>query len=178
MSTSATARTTATRAALDVRRIAMLVLSIAGVGVAGYLTWAKLTNTVVMCLGATATGESGCHTVEMSPYSQWVIPPGSPTGLRIPTAAFGVAMYVALIVLILIAMTQLRWRVLAEQTIFAMSFAGVLYSAYLTYLELFVINAICQWCVSSAVIVTLIFVLSIPGVRQPPIDEEDEELEE
>jgi uncharacterized membrane protein len=42
-----------------------------------------------------------------------------------------------------------------------MSGFGVLFSAWLTYLELFVIRAICQWCVVSAVIVVAIFVVSL-----------------
>jgi uncharacterized membrane protein len=41
---------------------------------------------------------------------------------------------------------------------------GVTFSAYLTYVEAFVINAWCQWCVISAVLITLIFLASIPEV--------------
>ena len=47
-------------------------------------------------------------------------------------------------------------RTLADQAIFGIAFAGVLYSAYLTYIELFVLRKICPWCVASAAIVTLI----------------------
>jgi uncharacterized membrane protein len=43
---------------------------------------------------------------------------------------------------------------------------GVLFSAYLTYLEAFVIHAWCQWCVSSAIIMVLAFLASLPEVRR------------
>ena len=49
---------------------------------------------------------------------------------------------------------------------FAVALAGALYSAYLTYLELFEIEAICAWCVASAAVVTLIALLSAPDLRQ------------
>jgi uncharacterized membrane protein len=54
----------------------------------------------------------------------------------------------------------LRW-------VFAGSLAGVLYAIYLTYLELYVINAICFWCVVSAIIITLICILSGLALRRP-----------
>jgi uncharacterized membrane protein len=45
--------------------------------------------------------------------------------------------------------------------VFGISLIGVLYSAYLTYLELFVILAVCKWCVASAVIMVVFFLLSL-----------------
>ena len=54
-----------------------------------------------------------------------------------------------------------RWSVYFVLAIFGFSLMGVLYSAYLTYLELFVIYAICRWCVASAVIMAVFFILSI-----------------
>ena len=47
-----------------------------------------------------------------------------------------------------------------------LSGGALLFSAYLTYLELFVIHAICRWCVGSAVIITAIFVLSLLDARR------------
>jgi len=44
--------------------------------------------------------------------------------------------------------------------------AGFLFTLYLTYLELFVIHAICRWCVGSAVIMTVIWVLAVSGLRR------------
>ncbi|MGW8180364.1 MAG: vitamin K epoxide reductase family protein, partial [bacterium] len=83
-----------------------------------------------------------------------------------PVALLGLVAYTTLF-----ALTLLRGHV-AEHldnyiplAIFGISFIGVLYSAYLTYLELFVIYAICRWCVSSALIITAIFLLSLPGLK-------------
>ena len=56
-----------------------------------------------------------------------------------------------------------RWVPLV---LFGVSAVGVAFSAYLTYLEAFVIHAWCQWCVISAILVTLIFLLSLPGLRR------------
>jgi uncharacterized membrane protein len=56
-----------------------------------------------------------------------------------------------------------RWVALA---LFGLSGVGVVFSAWLTYLEAFVIHAWCQWCVISAILITLIFLLSLPGLRQ------------
>jgi len=71
----------------------------------------------------------------------------------------------------LFALTLLRTRIpdpwddYVPLAIFGISLIGVLYSAYLTYLELFVIHAICRWCVSSAIIITAIFLLSLPDLE-------------
>ena len=54
-----------------------------------------------------------------------------------------------------------QWAAYTALAIFGVSLVGVLYSAYLTYLELFVIYAICRWCVASAVIMAVFFILSI-----------------
>ncbi len=82
----------------------------------------------------------------------------------IPIATFGLAMYLGMLGLLLAH----RVGPAAGQPIlivwfFAVALAGVLYSAYLTYLELWVIEAICLWCVASALVVTAIFVLSFPA---------------
>jgi uncharacterized membrane protein len=57
------------------------------------------------------------------------------------------------------------WSPYLALAIFGVSFIGVLYSAYLTYIELFVIYAICRWCVASAMIMAVIFLLSIFNLR-------------
>jgi uncharacterized membrane protein len=128
------------------------LLALAGIGVSGYLTWAHLANQSVAC------GQSqGCDIVQQSVYSEIA---------GIPIALFGLLAYVTLFVL-----AMLRGHVpdnLEEYiplAIFGISLIGVLYSAYLTYLELFVIYAICRWCVSSAVIITAIFLFSLPDLK-------------
>jgi uncharacterized membrane protein len=69
------------------------------------------------------------------------------------------------------ALTMLRGRIpehldtYIPLDIFGISLLGVLYSTYLSYLELFVIYAICRWCVSSALIITAIFDLSLLDLK-------------
>lgn len=140
-------------AGVDRRLWLMRGLALAGMGVSGYLTWAHLADQSVAC------GQSqGCDIVQQSIYSE--------VG-GIPVALLGLLAYIALL-----ALTLLRGRISEDLdtyiplAIFGISLIGVLYSAYLTYLELYVIYAICRWCVSSAIITTAIFLLSIPDLKE------------
>jgi uncharacterized membrane protein len=124
----------------------VLVLSVLGLGVAGYLTYAHYNQDALVCtIGS-------CHTVQSSKYAM--------IG-GVPIAIFGAAMYVALGALA--AARRFHVGPLAYDTAtmaaFGIVLAGFVYAAYLTYVELFVIDAICQWCVSSAIITTLILAL-------------------
>jgi uncharacterized membrane protein len=136
----------------DWRLWLMRLLSLAGMGVSAYLAWTHLAHQSVAC------GQSqDCDIVQQSIYSEIA---------GIPVALLGLIAYAALF-----ALTLLRGRVsdprgdFVPLAIFGISLIGVLYSAYLTYLELFVIHAICRWCVSSAVIITAIFLLSLSDLR-------------
>jgi uncharacterized membrane protein len=137
---------------VDWRLWLMRLLALAGMGVSGYLTWAHLAGQAVAC------GQSGgCDIVQQSVYSE--------VG-GIPVALLGLVAYTALLTL-----TLVRDRIPADLdsyvplAIFGISLIGVLYSAYLTYLELYVIYAICRWCVSSAIIMTAIFFLSLVDLK-------------
>ena len=130
----------------------MRLLALAGIGVSGYLTWAHLAGQSVVC------GPShSCDTVQQSVYSEVA---------GIPVALFGLLAYLAIFFL-----TLLRGHISEDLdsyiplAVFGISLIGVLYSAYLTYLELFVIYAICWWCVSSAIIITALFLLSLPDLK-------------
>jgi uncharacterized membrane protein len=129
---------------------ALLILALLGVGMTSYLTWVSLTSDV----DPFCTGIGDCVAVQASEYADIA---------GIPIAAFGLAMYVGLLGL-LAARRAGPWRAatLLPAWTFAIALSGVLYSAYLTYLELFVLQAICVWCVASALLVTGIFVLAVP----------------
>ena len=137
---------------VDRRLWLMRLLALAGIGVSGYLTWAHLANQSVAC------GQSqGCDIVQQSVYSEIA---------GIPIALFGLLAYLALFILTLLrGYGPESFEGYIPLAIFGISLIGVLYSAYLTYLELFVIYAICRWCVSSAVIITVIFLLSLPDLK-------------
>ena len=130
----------------------MLVLALAGIGVAGYLSYAYLADQAIAC------GQSqGCDLVAQSGYSRI---------FGIPIAVFGLLAYIALVIL-LVAHGRIGENLEAyvPLAMLGISLIGVLFSAYLTYLELFVILTVCKWCVASALIMTAFFVLSIFEMR-------------
>jgi uncharacterized membrane protein len=112
-----------------------------GIGVAVYIAIADSGGGSPVCLA----GGSGCQTVADSSYSHLF-------GVNI--AAFGIAGYV-----LLLAASLLRGDA-ARMGGFGLALIGFGYSVYLTWLELFKIEAICQWCVASAVLMTILFVLN------------------
>ncbi len=127
---------------------AQTVLSAAGIAVSGYLTYVHTANKIVYC------GEySGCATVQASPYS---------TFYGIPIALGGVLLY-----LLLLALSVVELRLPGESALwvryafFGFSLVGLLYSMYLTYLELFVIFSVCLWCLTSALILLLTTLISV-----------------
>lgn len=128
-------------------------LALIGVFVATYLTLYKLG-----VIGELTCSVQGCETVNSS---RWA------TFLGFPVAAWGVAFYAAMFVVALIGTSgDYEGEKNISQALTLMSGVGVLFSAWLTYLELFVIHAICIWCVISAVIVTAIFILSLRDLRE------------
>lgn len=123
-------------------------LALVGIFVALYLTLYKMG-----AIGHLACGLGGCERVNTS---KWAMFAGA------PVAAWGLAFYVATFIVAMVG-TSPSWvdRREIAYLLAGMSFVGVAFSAWLTYLELFVIDAICKYCVTSAVIVTAIFVVSI-----------------
>src|SRR5690606_38446978 len=117
--------------------------SIAGIAVAGYLTYLHYN------VGALVCGVGECEIVQSSKYSQM---------FGIPIAIFGLLMYLAILALIIVRHTMSDWSDLASTGILVLLIAGTIYAAYLTYLELEVIRAICQWCVISAIITVLLLI--------------------
>lgn len=134
------------------RRVAaMAALALAGLGVATYLTAVHYSGGEPVC----AVGH-GCQTVQESEYADIA---------GVPVALIGLIGYVA----ILLSLVVLRGET-GRLARVAMTVVGFAFSAYLTYLELFVIDAICQWCVASAVIMTALLVLAVVDFLHPPDD--------
>ena len=132
--------------------MAVAILSLLGLFVSGYLALYNLGY-----LGDILCTVGGCETVQTSEYANF---------LGMPVALWGVGAYLSLLVVSLAGiqpgLAGKRWVALA---IFGLAAIGVAFSAYLTFLEAFVIEAWCQWCVISAVLIALIFLFSIPGLR-------------
>ncbi len=112
-----------------------------GIGVASYIAIEAAGGDAPACIA----GSSGCETVANSSYSHL---------LGVNIAVFGVVGYV-----LLLATALLRGDG-ARMAGFGLALAGFGYSVFLTYLELFKIEAICQWCVASAILMTLLFGLN------------------
>jgi uncharacterized membrane protein len=135
---------------------ATFALACLGVLDATYLLVYKLTNNNAMCIGS-----GGCHDVNFSSYSE--------IG-GIPVSVFGI---VAFLIIAGILLLEPRLKFAQENgslAIFGISLTGVAFTAYLTWLEIYVIHAICPFCVASAVIISLIFILAIIRlIKQPAL---------
>jgi len=128
-------------------RVILAVLGALGLAVATYLTITHYQGDSPVCLA----GGHGCETVQKSDYAELA---------GIPVPILGLFGY--LTVLLAAALPGDPGRILGV----AAGLIGFGFSVYLTYLELFVIDAICQWCVASAVIMTFVFAVSlVRGVR-------------
>jgi len=136
-----------------IHRMAIALLSLVGAFVAAYLWLYKLGR-----LGTIACGSGGCETVQLSSYSSF---------LGMDVALIGLVGYALILVVALAAVQPGRLDRPGPAGLLALlSGGGVLFAVYLTYLELFVIHAICRWCVASAVIITAIFVLAVLDLRR------------
>lgn len=135
------------------KRMWLAVLALMGVGVATYLSLYKLG-----IIGALTCSIGSCETVNTSSWAVF---------LGLPVAVWGLGFY-ALLFAITLMSVQPRWTgsVAMSKAILALTAWGVLFSGWLTVLELFVIHAICQWCVISAIIVTVMFVVSVAEYRE------------
>jgi len=128
------------------------VLAFIGVFLSTYLTLYKLGY-----IGELQCAVGSCETVNTS---RWA------TFLGLPVAAWGLGFYVSTLALVFVGIQERYADSRAiSLALVAMTGWGVLFSGWLTYLELFVIDAICMWCVISAGIVAIMFVVSLADLR-------------
>ena len=132
---------------------AIPILDLVGLGIATYLAYVEITHVDALC------GPIGeCNIVQTSSYALM---------LGIPVAVLGVVYYLAVGALWL-GQTYLRgrWANLTKLALLGLTFFGVLFSIFLTLLELFVVRAICSWCLGSAVTATVLMLLvAVPITR-------------
>jgi uncharacterized membrane protein len=129
---------------LNDRRLAYAigVVALIGLGVASYLTYVHYAGESPVCLA----GGGGCEKVQTSHYAKLA---------GIPVSVLGLVGYFVILVSLLIPGETGRFTGALTTLI------GFGFSLYLTYLELFKIHAICQWCVASAVLMTVLAVLTV-----------------
>ncbi len=139
---TAVANATARSVVSDRRlRIAIIIVCLLGIGDAGYLTYVHYAGLKVVCL----SGGGGCETVQASRYAKLG---------GVPVAVLGLIGYISIL-----GSTAIRGE-LGRAIAVTIAFVGFCFSLYLTYRELFTIHAICQWCVGSAVLMTVLVILT------------------
>ncbi len=134
-------------------RMSAAMLSLIGLFISGYLYLYKVGK-----IGSLACGTGGCETVQWSPWSRVA---------GIEVSLIGVLGYAGLLALSLAALqpglTHRNWPV---ALLSGLAGIGVLFTIYLTYLELFVIHAICRWCVASGVVILMLFITALIDLRR------------
>jgi uncharacterized membrane protein len=127
------------------------VLALVGIAIAGYLTWVHYAGLEPVCVG----GGGGCERVQSSRWAELA---------GIPVAVLGLGGYVAILASLLLP---------EEPGAFVAAFLALVgfgFSCWLTYVEIAKIDAICQWCVASAVIMTALALVGVARVLRgaPP----------
>src|SRR5688572_22236870 len=134
------------------KRMVVAALALAGIFLALYLLLYKLGM-----IGALTCSVGSCETVNTSKWAKF---------LGLPVAGWGVAWYIATFALAIVSIQEsFAGSKAISLAMLVLTSSGLLFSIYLTWLELFVIHAICQWCVVSAILVLVMFVLSVLDYR-------------
>jgi uncharacterized membrane protein len=129
-------------------RFSSVILAALGIIDSLYLTWVKITANPALCI----KGLGNCVTVNSSKYSEL---------FGIPIALLGALTYIVILACLLL---ENRYKFFADNGIYAVfgfSLFGTAFSIYLTYIEFAVIRATCPYCLTSAITILVIFVLSI-----------------
>jgi len=138
-----------------IRRQAIVLLALAGLLVAIYLWLYK-----IGVFGQLQCGTGSCELVQASRYAEL---------FGLPVALYGVGGYAALFV---VGLTGLQPRFVADRRVAwllaTLATVGFAFTVYLTGVELFVLHAVCRWCVASAAIMTTVWLLSVAGLRATP----------
>jgi len=127
--------------------IAGVILAILGAVDSAYLLWIKITGQVAACQNI-----GDCEAVNSSRYAELG---------GVPIALFGLLAYLLILVLFFLELKFPEWKDSLLLANFGVALGGTLYSFYLTYLEIFVLKAVCPFCVVSAVIIIILFIISI-----------------
>jgi uncharacterized membrane protein len=114
-------------------RLAAGLVALAGLAVAGYLTWAHFDDAALVCVAG-----GGCETVQESEYAEIA---------GIPVAMLGLGAYASLLALVVFDGPNAR---LAAAML---ALVGLVFSGYLLALQLFVIDTVCAWCLANDVVI-------------------------
>lgn len=133
---------------------ASFALVVLGLAVSIYMTIYKATSNDKMCLGS-----GDCHTVNTSKYSEI-------NGT--PVAVIGIIGYLALLATHFFENRNRFFKENSTLMIFGMSLTGFIFTVWLIYVEIALLDALCPFCVTSQVAMTLIFIIAVTRlIRQP-----------
>jgi uncharacterized membrane protein len=121
--------------------LAAILLGLLATAIAAYLTVTHYEESLLVC-----SVVSGCETVQSSKYA--MIGP-------VPVAVLGLIASAAMLAIAIARRVRPDWNVNATMALFGMALAGAIFLLYLTYLEIWVIEAICQWCVSFLIVMLI-----------------------
>jgi uncharacterized membrane protein len=125
-------------------RLATTLLAIAGLGIAAYLTYVRYAGAAIAC----STG--GCEKVQSSSYAELA---------GVPVAVIGLAGYA------LILATAFLSGEVGALAAAALTLGGFAFAVYLVYVQLGVIDAVCQWCIANDVVMAALVAVSLLRVR-------------
>ena len=131
---------------------ASIALVIIGIAVSIYMTIYKISNNDSMCLGS-----GDCSTVNASRFSEVN---------GIPVAVFGIVGYAAILFVHIFETRNLFFKKNGTLLIFGMALTGFLFTLWLVYVELALLNAICPFCVTSQAAMTIIFIIAVVRLFQ------------
>ena len=135
--------------------LSSVILAIVGLLDSLYLYWVKISNAYALC------GPIGdCESVNSSPYAEIA---------GIPIALLGAVAYLVILGFLLVERRGTFWVEYAPMIVFGVSLVGVLYSAYLTYVEVAILRAICPYCLLSAIVLVILLALTTVRLLRNPI---------
>lgn len=135
-------------------RTLSLVLVVAGLFVSGYLSYVKLTEVPMVCVGG---GVFNCEVVQNSVYSRL---------FGIPIAWLGFAVYVILGVLLVLEDRITFLREYGITLFFGINLFAWLFSMWLVYVQFVLLQALCPWCLTHETIITILFVVSVVRLKR------------
>ncbi len=131
-----------------------IALAVLGIAVSVYMTVYKLTENPNMCLG-----NGGCSTVNSSKYAELY---------GVPVAVIGIGGYLSILLLLWLERRNSFLQSNGTLVVFALALLGFLFTVYLIYVELALIHALCPFCVTSQVTMSILFILSIFRLARQP----------
>ncbi len=133
----------------DWARLLAAVLCVLGILVAGYMTWAELTNNETACVDV---GKVDCSAVQNSAYAKT---------FGVPVALLGLLGYLAMLGIVVLEDQVALFAAYGRTLVVGMALFGAIFQTYLTYVEGAVLDKWCQWCVTSYVLISLLLIVGV-----------------